>query len=281
MRNLRAAGVARDGNDLHFLVRLQIVGDVGADAREREIIFRAEIAVGILQTEAERRGTVPVHEQQIVAPITVHVEDLHGFDAAGEGNFLRFAQLVVSVLREEINEIFREQQQVGAAIAVEVAGDERVGREQAVVNRPALRRAPTVRALVILHDEFFGISVVAEIGATVAVEIGDDKRGDALLGRDGLDAETGVGREFIEVALGGNFFDNGRVGFAGAVVEKVDFGAGIVDDHEVVEAIAINIGGVELADVGVERENFRAAEAEAVGVGGVGGQQRDGESKRE
>ena len=57
------------------------------------------------------------------------------------------------------------------------------------------------------------------------------------------------------------------VGFAGLVVEQVDFGARIVHDDQVVQAVAIEIGDVQLADLVVDGKNFGTGEAEGVYVG--------------
>ena len=59
----------------------------------------------------------------------------------------------------------------------------------------------------------------------------------------------------------------GQVGFAGLVVEQVDLGAGVVDHDDVVQSVAVEVGHVELADLAVDGEDFRAGEAEAVGGG--------------
>jgi hypothetical protein len=61
-----------------------------------------------------------------------------------------------------------------------------------------------------------------------------------------------------------------EVGFTGLVVEDVDLGAGVVDDHDVVQAVAIDITDAELADLVIDGENFPAAETEAVEVICVG-----------
>ncbi len=62
----------------------------------------------------------------------------------------------------------------------------------------------------------------------------------------------------------------GQVGLAGLVVEQVDPGAGIIDHDDVVQAVAIEVRHVQLADLAVNGEYLRAGEAEAVGVGGGG-----------
>src|SRR5208283_4881045 len=89
-------------------------------------------------------------------------------------------------------------------------------------------------------------------------------------GRYGFDAEAGIGRQFIGLASanGGGFV--GEVGLAGLVVEQIDPGVGIIDHDDVVEAVAIQVRHVQLADLAINREDFRAGEAEAVGVSGGG-----------
>ena len=91
-RNLRAVGILRDGHDIEFGIALQIVRAIGADGLGLEINFRAELAGGLLEAEPERRRAVPIHQQQILPSVAVHVRDLHGLGRAGIGDFLRLAK---------------------------------------------------------------------------------------------------------------------------------------------------------------------------------------------
>ena len=94
--------------------------------------------------------------------------------------------------------VFAQQHQAGAAIAVEIAGGEGVGAELAVVYGPPFGRAPAVGALVVEDDQFLGVAVVGEVGPAIAVQIRHDQRGDAFFRGDGVDAEAGVGRQFVD-----------------------------------------------------------------------------------
>lgn len=92
--------------------------------------------------------------------------------------------------------------------------------------------------------------------------------------------------KFIEVAAGGQGGFGGEIGFAGLVVEERDFRAGVVDDDEVLQTVAVEIGGVELADLLVEREDFRTGETEArafvfSGSEGIGRKEDRGEKQGE
>ena len=58
----------------------------------------------------------------------------------------------------------------------------------------------------------------------------------------------------------------GQVGLAGLVIEQVDLGAGIIDHDEVIQAVAIEVGHVELADLVFDGKDLPAGEAEAIGA---------------
>ena len=48
------------------------------------------------------------------------------------------------------------------------------------------------------------------------------------------------------------------VGLAGLVVENINLGAGVVDNDQIRQAVAVEVGGMEERDLALERENFRA-----------------------
>jgi len=95
-----------------------------------------------------------------------------------------------------------------------------------------------------LDDQFLRVSVISEVRFTIAVQIGDDQRGDTFFGRDRIDAKPRVGRKFVQFFPVIFVFDDG-VGLAGAVVEQVDFRAQVVDDDEVSETVAVQISRVQ------------------------------------
>ena len=82
---------------------------------------------------------------------------------------MRFAKGVVLLLGQEIDAVFSQQHQVGAAIAVQVAGAKAVDRELAVLYGPAFGGAPTVGALVVKHDQLPGVAVVGKVGPAVTI----------------------------------------------------------------------------------------------------------------
>jgi hypothetical protein len=142
----------------------------------------------------------------------------------------------------------------------------------AIFNGPVFGWAPGVGALIIKDDEFFGFAVVSDVGSAVTIEIGDDERGDALFGGDGFDTESGIGRKLVHFLAAGGFEESGKVGFAALIIEEIDFGAGIVDDDQVVQTIAVEVGNVKLADLGVNGIDFGTGETE--GVVGIGRSER-------
>ena len=140
----------RDGHDEIFIAAFEIVRAIRADGVRLEIDFRAELAGGVLQPEAERRRGFPIHKQQVFPPVAIHVHDLHGLGRAGIRDFLRFAKRMVGLLRQKMQRaVVAEQNDVGQAVAVQIAGDERVGIHAPVLDVPALRLAPAVCALVV------------------------------------------------------------------------------------------------------------------------------------
>ena len=162
-----------------------MVRAIRADGLRLEINFRAELSLRDLQPETKRRRAFPIHQQQIVPAVAIHVGDLHGVRRAGKGNFLRLAQRVVRLLREKIQRtVVTEQNDAGAAVAVQIPGDQRVGVHPAVLDSPAFRIAPAVRALVVKHGEVFRVTVKNDVRAAVAVEVGHGHCGDVLSNGD-------------------------------------------------------------------------------------------------
>ncbi len=186
---------------MRLSVRFEVIGQVRANGRRGEIKLRPELAVRFLQPEAERVAVLPIHQQQIAAAIAIHIHDLDGFDGPGKWNLDRFVKRVVGLLRQEINVVFRQQHQVGAAIAIQIARAERIGGELAVLDRPAFGRAPAVGALVVKHHQFLGLAVIRNVGPSVPVEVGHHEGGDALFRGDGINAEPGVGRHSLSSRL--------------------------------------------------------------------------------
>src|SRR5205823_12221168 len=166
---------------------------------------------------------------------------------------------------EEVNGVFGQQQQVRSTVAVQITGGKPVLVEQAVVQRPALRRAPAVGALIELHDQFLRLAVIGHVGPVIAVQVGHHETGNPLLRRNGINAKSRVRRQLIQLALGGSL-RFGLIGFAGLVVQQIDFGTGIVDDNQVLQTVTVQIGGAQMADLVVDGKNFRAGEAKTIGA---------------
>ena len=276
--DLCAAGLHRDGQQLGLAVAVEVVSPEGADLREGEVQFRAELAGGVLKAEADGVLVLPVDEQQVVAPVAVHVEDLDGLDAAGEGHLLRLGERVVGLLEEHPDVRLGKDDEVGELVPIEIAGDEGVLRELRVIKRDVARCGPGALAGVELDDELLRLAVVGEVRSAVGVEVGDGKRGDALLGRDGVNAEAGVGRQLVEVGATGGGLD--FRGVAGAVVKERDFGAEIVHHQQIAQAVPVKVSGLQLSDQEVHREDFRAGEPKAHrGRTGCGGGAGEGQPK--
>ncbi len=64
----------------------------------------------VLETETERVRMIPVHEEQVIATVAIHVEDLNGLDRAGVGKLLRLGQASVGLLQEHVDVLLGEQQ---------------------------------------------------------------------------------------------------------------------------------------------------------------------------
>src|SRR2546430_15827499 len=80
---------------------------------------------------------------------------------------------------------------------------------------------------------------------------------------DGINTKARVWRQFIQLAFAGSF-DFSLVRFAGLVVEQVDLRPKIVNDYQVLQSIAVQIRRAQVADLVVNRENFRAGESKPV-----------------
>ena len=226
--------------------------------------FRPQLAGGILQPKPEWVWLGPIGQQQVLALISVDIEDLHRFDGAGVWNLFRLGQRVVDGLGQKIKVVvFSQKQQIGAAIAIEIAGGQHVGRELSVFNGPALGGTPAIGALIILHHQLFRLAVISQVGASVAIQIGNHKRGDALLRGNRFNTKAGIGRQLVQLALD---TATGRhaIRFPGLIVEDGDFGPRIVDHDQIRQAIPIQVGGAQFADKIVDGIRFRAAEAEVV-----------------
>src|SRR5207249_10825102 len=122
---------------------------------------------------------------------------------------------------------------------------------------------PAVGALVELHDQLLRLAVVGNVRPAISIQIGHDQAGDALFRGDGINAKARVRRQFIQLAFAGSF-DFSLVRFAGLVVEQVDLRPKIVNDYQVLQSITVQIGRAQVADLVVNRENFRAGESKPV-----------------
>ncbi len=284
LRNGRAPGILGNRHDVRAFVGFEVVRQVRTDRRHREINLRAEFPFRVLQSKTERRRTVPVHQQQVVAAIAVHVQHLHCLDASGKRNPHRLRQRVIGPLREQINAIFPEQHQVGAVITIQIAGRQRIGLELPVIDGPALGRAPGVRSLVVKHHQFLvRLAVIGDVRPSVAVQVRHDERRNAFFRGNGFNAEPRVRRQIIHLALDflhGGFFE---VGLASLIVEQINFRLGIVDHDQIVQAVAVEVGRAEQADLAIERIFLLAGEAKAVRIGVLGlngGRQGQGKNGR-
>ena len=176
---------------------------------------------------------------------------------------------MVLLLGQEIDAVFAQQHQVGAAIAIEVTGAKPVDRELAVINGPAFGGAPTVGALVVEHNKLSGVAVVGEVRPAVAIQIGDRQAGDALFRGDGFHAEPGIGRQLVQLAFAFGPGLLGQVGLAGLVIEQVDPRVGIVHHDDVVQTVAIEVRHAQLAHLAVDWKFLGPRETKAAGVGVV------------
>ena len=61
--------------------------------------------------------------------------------------------------------------------------------------------------------------------------------------------KPGVRRELVDFLFHA-VVGRGGVGLAGLVVEDVDFRAGVVDDDQVVQPVAVHVGGMKEGDAG-------------------------------
>ena len=152
-----------------------------------------------------------------------------------------------------------EQQQIVALIAVDVAKGEGVGCELAVIDGPALGQPETVRSFVVLDHEFFRLAVISNVGTLVAVQVGNDQGGNAFLRRNRVDAKAGIRWQFVLLA-----FPTRRdfIRLASLVVEQGDFRTRIIDDDQVLQTIAIQVGRPKISDEVIDRVRFRPAETE-------------------
>jgi hypothetical protein len=118
--------------------------------------------------------------------------------------------------------------------------------------------------LIIEDDEFFGFTVVGDVWPAIAVQVGDNEGGDAFFRGDGFDSESGIGRKLVHFLAAGGSEEFRDVRFPSLIVEEIDLRAGVIDDDEIVQAIAVEIGDVKLADLGVNGIDFGTGETEGV-----------------
>ena len=74
-----------------------------------------------------------------------------------------------------------------------------------VLDVPAFRLAPAVRAPVVNDFEVFRVAVKNEVRPAIAVEVGHRQRGDALVRGNGINAEARVGRQFVDFQFARRF----------------------------------------------------------------------------
>ncbi len=224
LRNRRAAGIPRNGHDVIFAVTFEGIRAKRAQGRCFEINFRPKLTGGVLQPEPQRCRAVPIHQQQIVPAVAVHIHNLHGFGRARARNFLRLAERVVRQLRQEIQRaVVAEQNQVGPAIPIQITCRQRIRVQLSIHDVPAFRLAPAIGAFVVNHLEVLRIAVKSDVGTAVAVEIGYHHRAQTLVGGNGIDAKTRAGRQFIDFEFARRAGGGGPVGFARLIVKQIDF----------------------------------------------------------
>ncbi len=114
------------------------------------------------------------------------------------------------------------------------------------------------------HLEVLRVAIKGDVGAAIAVQVGHHQLPDALVGGDGINAETRVGRQFIDFEFARRAGRGRWIGFARLIVKQIDFGAQIVGDDEVVQAVAVQIRRVQEVDLIVNRKDFRPGETETV-----------------
>ena len=131
--------------------------------------FRAKLAGLVLEAKTKRIRTVPIHQQQILAPIAIDVQNLDRLDRAGVRDFFRLGERVIRGLNEQVNIVFPQQQKIGPPVAVQIAGSQSVGVEQTVIHRPSLWTAPAVGALVELHDQLLRLAVVGNVRPAISI----------------------------------------------------------------------------------------------------------------
>ena len=93
-----------------------------------------------------------------------------------------------------------------------------------------------------MHDQLLGLAVVSNIRTAIAVQVSDHQGRDALLRGNGIDAETRIRRQFVNLTLAGQPDFLREIGLAGLIVEQGDFRTRIIDDDQVLQTIAIQVG---------------------------------------
>ena len=76
---------------------------------------------------------------------------------------------MVCALREQVEVVFGEQNQVGSSVSSDVPGSQGIGRELSILNRPPFGRTPAIGALVILHHQFLGLPIIRNIRPSILV----------------------------------------------------------------------------------------------------------------
>ena len=200
-RELRDFCAPRRLHDVHEIIHRaarQRIQPERANGLRLEINFRPELTAGDLQPHAERRHAVKIHEDQIVLPVAVNVRHLNGFGRAGIWNLRRLRQRVIFLLREKKHRaVVAQQSDVSHSIAVQIADGKCVRIEPTVLDVPALRLAPAVRAEIVTHDQILRIAKINQIWPTVAVHIRHHEGGDAFLRGNRINVKTRTRRQIV------------------------------------------------------------------------------------
>ena len=159
---------------------------------------------------------------------------------------------------------FTQQQQIVAFIAIDIAKGEGVGRELAVIDRPALGQPETVRSFIVLDHEFFWLAVIGDVRTFVAVEVGNHQGGDAFLRGNRVDAKARIRRQFVLLAFPAR---RDFIRLPGLVIQQGNFRTSVVDDDQVLQTIAVQVGRPKIPDEVIDRIRFRPAEPERGQVG--------------
>ena len=211
-----------------------------------------------------------VEDHQVHGAMAVQVQEFHHPGIAGGVWYpLGLGKDSGRCLVDEDQVVLGQQDDVVAAILVQVANGQRSRRLDRVATGDLLAAAEPAGALVEQDLDLGGRSVINQVGFAVAVEVSGCQADDFL-----VDGHARQPHSLVKLQVIDFFAERPRLGLVARPLraqEQVDARASVVADDDVARPVAVQVANHQVADPPLELVDLQRLETEVIGeLGGVG-----------